>query len=372
MQALSHPSTPQARYRPGVAVDDLALILANTPDSVWRGLRGQRVFITGGTGFVGCWLLEALLWADQELELGLSLTVLSRRPDAFRAKAPHLAAHPGVHLIAGNTNDLGGVEGPFDIVIHAATDVVKPDADPRAVFDDIVNGTRETLALAARCSASRYLLTSSGAVYGRQPAALARLREDYPGAPDTLDTGSAYGQAKRVSEWLVRCHAQRSGLSVGIARCFALIGPYLPLDAQFAVGNFIRDGLRGDPIRVRGDGTAYRSYLYAADMTVWLLTILFDGRAGQAYNLGSEHEISIAELAAQVAGATGSEPAVAIELAPQPGQAPQRYVPDTDKARTELQLLQYTDLSSAIRKTIDWAIQTDGVPSHDLPVSHNV
>ncbi|MFM2086984.1 MAG: hypothetical protein RLZZ237_1853, partial [Pseudomonadota bacterium] len=215
-------------YLPGVADDDLRLILAYTPASVWHALRGQRIFITGGTGFIGCWLLEALIWANTQLNLGVSLTVLTRRPDAFRKKAPHLANNEIVQLLEGDVNDLSAFAGPIDIVLHAATDVANAVADQRTVFDDIVNGTRQTLALAVRCGARRYLLTSSGAVYGRQPADMAHLSEQYQGAPDTLQTNTAYGQGKRVSEWLTQSYARQYGLQTGIVRVFALLGPYLP------------------------------------------------------------------------------------------------------------------------------------------------
>lgn len=359
-------------YQPGVAEDDLQLILDKTPASVWQALRGQRIFITGGTGFVGCWLLEALIWANQELELDLRLSVLSRQPDSFRTKAKHLATHPIVSLMQGNVNDLDSINEHYDIVIHAATDVVKADASPLAVFEDIVSGTKQTLALAKRCQARRYLLTSSGAVYGRQPTEMTHIAENYLGAPDTMQPNSAYGQAKRVSEWLVQCHAEQRGLETKIARCFALLGPYLPLDAQFAAGNFIADGLRGQTIKVNGDGTAYRSYLYAADMTIWLLTILINGSTGQTYNLGSDQGISISDLAEKISNTVFGETKVSIGAPPNRNTAPQRYVPNIDKAKNELQLLEYTDLQSAIRKTIDWTIQKKESPDRDQSGFQNV
>lgn len=339
-------------YQPGVAEDDLQLILDKTPASVWQALRGQRIFITGGTGFVGCWLLEALIWANQELELDLRLAVLSRQPDAFRTKAKHLATHPIVSLMQGNVNDLDSINEHYDIVIHAATDVVKIDADPFTVFDDIVSGTKQTLALARRCQARRYLLTSSGAVYGRQPTEMTHIAENYLGAPDTMQPNSAYGQAKRVSEWLVSCHANQNGVEAKIARCFAFVGPYMALDAQFAIGNFIRDSLNDGEVRVGGDGTPYRSYLYAADLTVWLLTILINGD-NRAYNVGSSQRISIGELAKQVSlTLTGTERAL-IAKKPEAGKLPEQYVPSIKRAET-LELREYTDLTNAIHKTASW------------------
>lgn len=341
-------------YQPGVALDDLQLILTQTPPDVWAALCNQRIFITGGTGFVGCWLLEALLWANEQLDLNLLLSVLSRDTAAFIAKAPHLATHKIVTLIQSDVTTLDTINGPFDSLIHAATDVVKIGDDPIATFDNIVQGTRATLALAQRAGATRYLLTSSGAVYGRQPAAVSHIAENYPGAPDSLDIINAYGQGKRVSEWLAHNIGQQHNIQVKVARCFALLGPYLPLDAHFAAGNFIRDGLNNRTIAINGDGTSSRSYLYAADMTVWLLTMLINGRPQQNYNLGSAHAISIKALADTVSDIIYGENKVTIAQQPIANAPIQQYVPDVNKAQQELALAQYTDLPSAIQKTIVW------------------
>ncbi|MYM70400.1 NAD-dependent epimerase/dehydratase family protein [Pseudoduganella sp. FT55W] len=334
-------------------------MLEQTPPAVWEALRGQRLFITGGTGFIGCWLLEALLWGHEQLGLGLHLTVLSRRPDAFRAKAPHLANHPAVTLLAGDSSDLSSVQGQYDIVLHAATDVVSPSADPLAVYNDIVNGTSQTLKLAERSGAKRYLLTSSGAVYGAQPVGLTHVDESYTGAPDPSAPNSAYGQGKRVAEWLVACQRQRQPeLQTRIARCFAFVGPYMALDAQFAIGNFIRDARNGGTIRIGGDGTPYRTYLYAADLAVWLLTLLVQGDH-KPYNVGSDEEISIAELAHKVNAALGDRATVEIARAPS-GAPPSYYVPAVQRAR-ELGLRPYTSLADAITRTAGWAAPHTGV-----------
>lgn len=347
----------RTHYHPGVALDDLQLVLAQTPANVWQTLAGQKIFITGGTGFVGCWLLECLIWADIQLDLKLQLHILTRNPDNFVAKAPHLALYPSVNLISGDVTDLQHIHGRFDTIIHAATDVIKPDSNPLAAYAAIVKGTEETLELARRSHAGRYLLTSSGAVYGRQPASLTHVPEDYAGAPCTGDTHSAYGQGKRISEWLCHNYAKQYGFEVQVARCFALIGPYLPLDAHFAAGNFIGDGLAGRDIAINGDGTALRSYLYAADMTVWLLSILINGERGQSYNLGSSTGIAIKDLAEQISHIIYKENRVTLAKPPIAHGEIQRYVPAVDKAKTKLGLQEYTDLHHALTKTITWEVR---------------
>ena len=332
---------------------DLAHILTHT-EGLWEELRGQRIFITGGTGFFGCWLLESFAWANEKLKLDATATVLTRNADAFRKKVPHLAASPSVQIYPGDIRSFEFPKGHFSHIIHAATPASARlnEEDPLEMLDTIVAGTRRALDFAVACGAKKFLLTSSGAVYGRQPPDMTHIPEEYPGAPDPTDPHSAYGEGKRLAELLCALYHRQHGIETKIARCFAFVGPHLPLDAHFAIGNFIRDALRGGPIRVNGDGTPHRSYLYAADLAIWLWTILVRGQACRAYNVGSEDARPIAAMAAAVAGASAD---VAVRIAQRSALVTaSRYVPKTKRAEDELGLKIWIPLEDAINRTLGY------------------
>jgi len=318
-----------------------------------EALRGARLFLTGGTGFFGCWLLETLAFAADRLGLDVETVVLTRDPERFRAKRPHLAGHRTVRLLRGDVRDFSPPPGPFSLVIHGAAPAgarASPET-ARELRETIVEGTRRVLGATRGWGVRRLLLVSSGAVYGRQPAGLARVPEDHGGMPDPADPASAYGEGKRAAESLCVLHGREAGFDALMARCFAFVGPYLPLDGPFAVGNFIRDALRGGPIVVTGDGTPRRSYLYGADLAGWLLTILARGAHARTYHVGSEADLGIADLARLVARILAPGAEVRVLATAIPGASLERYVPSTARTRAELGLAEGLGLEDAIRRT---------------------
>lgn len=333
---------------------DLDHVLAHT-GKVWDEFRGKRIFITGGTGFFGCWLLESFIWANDKLGLNAEAVVLTRNPEAFMKKVPHLARHPAISCHVGDVRDFIFPEGPFSYVIHAATEAsAQLNAEnPLLMFDTIVEGTRRVLDFTIQSGAKKFLLTSSGAVYGKQPSGMIHIPESYQGAPDPLDAASAYGEGKRAAELLCALYAKQHGLEPKIARCFAFVGPHLPLDIHYAVGNFIRDALQGGPIIVRGDGTPYRSYLYATDLMIWLWTILLRGTVCRPYNVGSSDGLPLLEIAEIVARGAGGA-AVRVLTPCKSGQPPDRYVPDVSRASNNLNLGVTVNLKDAISKTMEY------------------
>ena len=346
-----------------IVAEDVAHLLGRT-GSMWSQFNGAHIFLTGGTGFFGRWLLESLLAANQRFSLECHITVLTRNIARFSARAPHLSGNPALHLLKGDVRSFEFPSGDVTHVIHAATESsTKLNADdPQTMYDVCVEGTQRALALAREKRVSHFLLTSSGAVYGRQPPEVSHISEDFPFTPERLGIRNAYAEGKRAAEELCRAasrpDAAGDSVHTTIARCFAFVGPHLPLDIHFAIGNFIRDALAGGPIHIGGDGTPWRSYLYAADLVEWLLVILLNGQAGRPYNVGSETAVSIRELADRVATVAATErpergqPDVLVARQPQQGVPSDRYVPDCGRARTELGLIPATSLDTAILRTM--------------------
>jgi nucleoside-diphosphate-sugar epimerase len=317
-------------------------------------LRGRRIFVTGGTGFIGSWILECLAWANRHLDLDVRAVVLTRDADAFRSARPHLGQNPSFTFHPGDVRSFDFPAGPFSHVLHCATTSAEATfrgEDPLTTFDILAVGTRRVLEMAERCGAGKVLFTSSGSAYGPQPTDLECLPETYGGAPSTMETGVALGEAKRVAEFLCATFARRCGSEVKILRGFSFVGPYLQLDIQYAIGNFIRDALQGRPIRIKGDGSQVRSYQYVTDLMVWFWTIFARGESCRPYNVGSERAVTIAELAHLVSGLVGPSVPVVLEGKPVAAGQRQRYVPTTERARRELGLREEIDLETAIVRT---------------------
>jgi dTDP-glucose 4,6-dehydratase len=311
----------------------------------------HRIFVTGGTGFFGNWLLHTFLNLRKTYHCNSTLTVLSRDPQRFLDSNPVFSGQKGLDFIAGDVRSFTLPAGrTFDFVIHGATaaSAKLEHDDPEEMYSVITEGTRHLLEFAGRCEARRLLYISSGAVYGTQPPGLSHIPETYEGVPTT-----AYGRGKKASEQLC-LDASASRFECVIARPFAFVGPYLPLDTHFAIGNFIWDCLENRAIIIRGDGTPLRSYLYAADLAEWLWTLLLRGEHGRAYNIGSEEAISIHDLAGLVRECAGTQNEILVQEEAKAGVLPARYVPSVTRVRQELGLTPRCSLSDAIRRTIAW------------------
>ena len=317
----------------------------------------SKVFITGGSGFFGKWLLKTGI---KFLSQSSNIFVLCRNPDNFKNFSTGKEKIQKIKVIKGDVRSFDFPKEKFDFVIHCAMPSNYEDFKKEEILDIGINGTKRVLEFAKVCGAKRLLFVSSGVVYGSQPPYVDKISERDSGYVqlDSKSSKTYYAEAKRVGELLCFSAYDKGELDVVIARCFSFIGPYMKLDAHLAVGNFIRDALKGGPIIIKSDGTKINSYMYAEDLGIWLWTILLKGRSGEVYNVGSEKGISLKELAEKISEVSekvlklSKKPEVLILKKPDPKRIPERYVPSTKKARKELGLKEFTSLETAIERTL--------------------
>ena len=276
---------------------------------------------------------------------------MARNAESLKQEAPSLLS-PRVGLI---TADIGKINAlpKADIVIHvaASTDASRYLSSPMEERRNIQAGTINYCRLASEYhSDSKVLYVSSGAVYGVQPAGLHGIPESYAAAPleDIAASKRDYAAAKRDAEQSIYDLGRQEGLSVSIARCFAFVGPWLPRNQHFAIGNFFQDGLRGHPITVKAKHPVYCSYMYADDLVEWLLTIAENGRPDcPIYNVGSDQGILLGDLAQLIA----QEFKVTAVVPEMSEETIDRYVPCIDRAKNELGLRIRHNLAEAISLT---------------------
>lgn len=313
----------------------------------------KTLLIIGGTGFFGKSFLDSFRRGYLEKWQIDRVIAMSRQADQLRVTAPKLLDER-VELINA---DVGKVDYlPFaDYVIHAAasTDARNYLSRPEAERKNIQAGVYNYCRLAPKFHTnSKIVYLSSGAVYGVQSPNVAFLKEDSANLDleDMPEHKRDYAIAKRDAERAFELLCEQHGLSASIARCFAFVGPWLPRDQHFAIGNFLKDGLEGRSIHVKARCPVYRSYMHADELVRWLMVIACNAnKSCQVFNVGSEEAVSVIQLAKMIAD-TFSVP-VEIPDCQHPDDV-DRYIPSVQKAKCELGLENKTGVFEAIKKTI--------------------
>ena len=288
-------------------------------------------------------MLESFLHAGTKMNLPFRALALTRNARHFANYLPHIASDSRVELLESDVEAMPIPDGPVDYVVHS---LFAPAALPE-MEKHFELATGKLLEIAAEKGACGCLLCSTGAVY--KPAVdRAPISEDWPRFGAGYPLSYARIRAQVEDQWAAGC--SKSGMPGVIARGFAFVGPRLPLDGQFAVGNFLGDLLLGRRIKVRGDGTPIRSYLYAADLAARLWLLLLGGQPGP-YNVGSDRTLTIQEAAHAVAGLLC--PPAGIDLLLEDSTF-SYYVPDTALIDQAFGLAEPIAFADALARTWRW------------------
>lgn len=319
-------------------------------------LRGQHLFISGGTGLLGTWLLELARVLNERYGFGLRVTAFSRHARAFAERWPHLGKAEGLAFQDGDVRSLAELPRDVRYIVHAAalTDRRLLASQPSAVAEVNSLGTQRVLRAASLLEeVQKFVLMSSGLAAGEQPWDLPRINENHAGPLRCNDVNSVYAESKRFAEVVAQSFVSETKLPVTILRPFALVGPYQSLELPWAVTDFIRDSFNGGPVRIMGDGSTVRSLMYASDFAFSVLAALSCGRARETYNIGSPEPVDLLSLARMITQSFQPAPEIQTGLG-QSGHARNRLVPDVSRAAADFGLTVSVSLVEALQKTIAW------------------
>ena len=319
-------------------------------------LRDKHLYITGGTGMLGKWLLELIATLNKRESMSIRVTVLSRNPRSFIAANPRLGKMPWLSFTEGDIRYLP--ELPFNVshIIHAAalTDRRLFASQPSSVGEVNALGTMRLISAANLLErVPKFILLSSCLVYGAQPWDIKQINEAFAGPLRSNDVNAIYAESKRFAETLTHCATSENKLPVVTLRPFAVVGPYQSLELPWAVTDFIRDSLTSGPIRIMGNGTTVRSILYASDFAYWVLAATAKGKPRNTYNIGSPDAIDLISLAKKITSNFDPSPEIRTGVG-QLTHHPNRLVPDVSRAIKDLGVEVTVSIDEAIRRSIQW------------------
>lgn len=333
-----------------------SFIPSQLTDPLWQRLARSKIFITGGTGLFGHWLLDGLSDVNRRLNLEIEATVLTRNPEKAIERMPALDHR--IKFIQGHVENFDLPSEKFDFILHMANTSAEETfygVNQSQKLKMLYEGTQRVLELARKSRVKRILFTSSGAVYGNQICD--GIQESSLSSVDSLKAESSLALGKAVAEFLLNRAFEETGLEVVIARCFSFVGPGMPLNLHYAIGNFVKNVLDETPLIIKGDGKAIRSYMHLGDLIWWLLKLVLDGQSGEAYNVGSDESVTILELAERIKRIANSDQKIITQgITKYSVGVPDRssYVPSIEKITSTLDLIIRKDLNSSIKEIFDY------------------
>jgi nucleoside-diphosphate-sugar epimerase len=337
--------------------EDVHAVLTPASTEKLSPLKASTLAITGGTGFLGSWLLELVSVLNHKHNFGTEVVVFARDTDKFSRKRPHLASLPFVRLVKGDITYDCDLPRNTKWVIHAAAnrDRRHHSSFPIQTMTVIAQGTERVLRSLESCTNLQMVANlSSGLVSGDQPLDMDRTPVGFNGVVPLNTVMSSYTEAKRYAELLCTSFRVEQRLPIINIRPFSFMGPYQTLESPWAVTSFIQDAIKSRPIRVLGNGNTTRSYMYPSDAAYWILRFLTAAESGRSYNLGSPEAVTLESLATAVATSFSPRPEILFSAINKAGAPVSRLVPDTTTGAEEFGLQVTVPFSKALNRTLDW------------------
>ena len=297
-------------YDNDLYMDDVRFV-AGLP-LAWDKLQGRSVMLSGATGLIGSFLIDVILEKNAADGLDCTVYALGRNEEKAKARFGASADDPHFIFIPYNVNaplvrdDIGTV----DYILHLAanTHPMLYATDPIGTITTNLIGVQNMMEFAVAHDASRFVFASSCEMYGENRGDVELFDEDYCGYINCNTLRAGYPESKRCGEALCQAYKAQKGLDVVIARLTRSYGPTMNMSDTKAVSQFIKKGIASEDIVLKSEGTQYYSYTYVADAVSGLLTALFDGENGEAYNIAEESgDIMLKDLAAIIAGINGKQ-----------------------------------------------------------------
>lgn len=329
---------------------------ASGSSEIRAGLVGQRIAVTGGTGFLGSWIAEMVAALNDEYKLGITLDLYSRNAVDWAKANQRLATRGDIHVVTQDVRSPFAFHSATSYVIHAAgiPDNRVHASDPLRVFQTTVQGMAHALEAAAQLPDLKRLVNLSSSLVNGTPDRTGPIAEsDFFAAPAGQLHG-VYRDAKRGAESLCAAYRSQFRLPISTIRPFTFVGPYQELDRPWAINSFMRDMLSGSEIRMHNDGSARRSYLYGSDAAWWTLAALVKGVDGQVYNMGSADPVSHLELIRLIEKAARREAKTVFSEAKPEVSKPDDLYPELSHSHRSLGVRQNCSLEQAISKTYRW------------------
>jgi UDP-glucuronate decarboxylase len=268
-------------------------------DLPWSELKNKTILISGASGFLATYLVETLNYLNRVYDYNIKIIGLVRNIESAYKKFKKNEEYKNLTLIQQDVCDATYIDEKIDIIIHAAsfaTPKVFRDNPVGTITPNII-GTRNLLELGRKNNIECFLYFSTSGVYGFCNQEDYPLKEDSFGSLNPMNLESSYLESKRMGENICIAYKQQYGIPIKVVRPAITYGPGITLNDGRSFADFIYSIVKNKNIELYSDGNAIRNFCYIADATLGFFTVLLKGKAGEAYNIATDHEISIKDLA---------------------------------------------------------------------------